>query len=133
MRAVLDVNVVVSGLLSPDGAPAAVLRAWRDGGFELVVSRNLLAELERVLGYPKLVPLIDEAEAREVVELLERQAFLAEDPESPPSVRATDPDDDYVIALAEHTRALIVTGDRRLLDLADQIPVVSPADFLAAL
>jgi hypothetical protein len=133
VRAVLDVNVGISGLLSPNGAPAAVLRAWRDGGFELVVSRKLLAELERALRYPKLVPLIDEAAAREIVELLERQGFLADDPESPPSVRSADPDDDYVIALAEHTRALIVTGDRHLLDLADRIPVLSPAEFVAAL
>ena len=49
MRAVVDVNVLISGVLSAKGASAEILRTSRDGLFELVVSELLLAELERAL------------------------------------------------------------------------------------
>ena len=51
MRAVLDPNVVISGLLSRDGSPAQTLLAWREGRFELVVSPLLLGELARALAF----------------------------------------------------------------------------------
>ena len=54
MRAVVDVNVLISGVLSAKGPSAEILRASRDGLFELVVSELLLAELKRALAYPKL-------------------------------------------------------------------------------
>ena len=49
MRAVLDVNVLIAALLSPTGAPAQIVSRWLGGEFELIVSGNLLAELERAL------------------------------------------------------------------------------------
>jgi hypothetical protein len=54
LRAVLDPNVLISALLAPAGTPAAILRAWSAGAFELVASPLLLAELERALAYPNL-------------------------------------------------------------------------------
>src|SRR5437868_12455182 len=54
VRAVVDVNVLISGVLSAKGASAEILRASRDGLFELMVSELLLAELKRALSYPKL-------------------------------------------------------------------------------
>ena len=46
MRAVLDPNVIISGLLSPSGNAARLLRAWERGEYELIVSVSLVAELE---------------------------------------------------------------------------------------
>lgn len=133
MRAVLDPNVIVSALLAPSGSPAKTLRAWLDGAYELVVSALLLAELERVLAYPKLRTRIDQAEVEELVELLRRQAQMFDDPEDPPRVGSPDPDDDYLIALAAAAHATIVSGDGHLLGLAEQLPVYSPAAFLELL
>jgi putative PIN family toxin of toxin-antitoxin system len=133
MRAVLDPNVVISAVLAPGGSPARVLRDWLDGAFELVVSPLLLTELERALAYPKLRKRIDPAEATALVQLLRRQAALLEDPTKPPSVRSIDPGDDYLIALAEVGQAVIVSGDRHLLSLAERVPVYSPAAFLELL
>jgi predicted nucleic acid-binding protein len=45
---------------------------------------------------------------------------------------SADPDDDYLIALAHDQSAIVVSGDRHLLDLADRAPILSPADLLAA-
>jgi putative PIN family toxin of toxin-antitoxin system len=127
---VLDPNVIISALLSTDGAPARVLRAWIQGAFELVLSPHLLEELGRALGYPKLRKRITELEADRVIGWLEGAAVLAADPSGPPSIRSPDPGDDYLIALAEAERAVLVSGDQHLLGLAEGLPIRSPADFL---
>ena len=131
MRAVLDVNVLVSAAISPRGAPARLLAACRDGAFELVVSPLLLAALRRALAYPKLARLVPPADADALVALLGRAAEVAADPPGPPPVRTADPKDDYLVALAAAERALIVSGDAHLTDLGGRLPVRRPADFLA--
>ena len=133
MRAVVDPNVVISALIAPHGTPATVLRAWIVGAYDLVVSPLLLAELERALGYPKLRARVTELEAQELIELLGREADVRDDPNRPPAIRSPNPGDDYLVALAEETRAVIVSGDAHLLGLANDLPVYSPAAFLALL
>jgi uncharacterized protein len=133
LRAVLDVNVLISAILSPTGAPAHLVLAWQAGAFELIVSPALLAELARALGYPKLRRLVPASDADAYVDWLERSATVAHDPAGPPPVRAVDPGDDYLIALAADQRAMLVSGDRHLLALAEEVPVIAPARFVAAL
>jgi uncharacterized protein len=133
VRAVLDPNVVISGVLSRTGAPAAVLGAWELGEFELVASPALIAELERAFSYPKLRKYLPEEDADEIVRWLAGSAVVVPDPANPPAVRSKDPGDDYLIALAASERALLVSGDGHLLDLREQIPVYSPREFLKLL
>jgi putative PIN family toxin of toxin-antitoxin system len=52
-RVVFDPGVLIAALISPIGAPAHLVQAWLDGQFDLIVSPQLLAELERVLLRPK--------------------------------------------------------------------------------
>ena len=122
MRAVLDPNILIAALLSPTGTPAKLVGRWLAGEFELLVSDALLAELERALAYPKLRRHVSAEEAAELVDLLRSGAILAPDPPDPPR-RSSDPGDDYLLALAESERAVLVTGDRHLLALADQFPI----------
>jgi putative PIN family toxin of toxin-antitoxin system len=131
VRAVLDPNVVISGLISRDGAPARLLASWRRGRFEVVVSPLLLAELGRALGYPGLRRRLPAEAAEAAVRWLADGATRAEDPPEHPPVRSSDPGDDYLIALAAHRNAALVSGDRHLLDFQGVIPVYSPNDFLA--
>jgi putative PIN family toxin of toxin-antitoxin system len=133
LRAVLDPNVIISALLSPAGSPAKVLTAGFRGEFEIVVSPQLLAELERALGYPKLRTRITAHETLELLEVLRREAVTIDDPDNPPPVRSPDPGDDYLIALAAAAGAAIVSGDEHLLGLADRVPVSSPSSFLRLL
>ena len=133
MRAVVDVNVLISGVLSAKGPSAEILRASRDGLFELVVSELLLAELKRALGYPKLRKRIPAEKAAAFASWLRDHATLAEDPANPPSVGSRDPDDDYLLALAISRRAYLVTGDQDLLVLSDDLPILSPAQFTTEL
>jgi uncharacterized protein len=133
VRAVLDANVLISGVLSPRGSPARLLLAWQAGAFELAVSPALLAELARALAYPKLSRLIPPADADAFVAWVARSAIVAADPGVAPPMLSSDPDDDYLLALAAVERAVLVSGDGHLTALADRLPVRTPADFLAAL
>ena len=53
MRAVLDTNVIISGLLSPGGNARLVLAMAFTRKFDLIVSAELFAEYEAVIRRPK--------------------------------------------------------------------------------
>jgi putative PIN family toxin of toxin-antitoxin system len=137
LRAVLDVNVIISALLSRGGAPADLLRSWQDGQFEVITSPLLSAELERALAYPKLRRRISADEADAVVGWLRRAATIAPDPNEPPPISSRDPGDDYLLALAAAVNAFLVSGDEHLLSLegslAGRLPIRSPAGALGLL
>ena len=133
MRAVVDVNVLISGILSAKGPSAEILRASRDGLFELVISEMLLTELDRALRYPKLRRRIPPEKAIAFTNWIRDHGTLAEDPEGPPPVGSRDPDDDYLLALAIDRRAYLVTGDQDLLVLSDDLPILTPAQFATTL
>jgi putative PIN family toxin of toxin-antitoxin system len=133
VRAILDAHVLISAILSPRGSPARLLMAWQAGEFDLVVSPKLLEELHRALGYPKLVRLVPSADASAFVAWIARSAELVPDPQDAPLIRAADPGDDYLLALASTQRAVLVSGDAYLTSLASRLPIRTPADFLADL
>ncbi len=82
-----------------------------------------------MLAYPKLRARVQSHDAEEFVDWLSRQAILAADPVDPPS-RVADADDDYLLALAAGEDALLVSGDKHLLALADEFPILAPARFM---
>lgn len=131
LRVVADPNVLVSAVLTRTGPPAVILDRWRDGEFDLVVSPALFAELEDVLLRPKFLATITESEARAYVDGLSADTLMFSDPDEPNRV-ASDPDDDYVVALAVAAGAdLIVSGDAHLTGLVDPpIPVLTPREFM---
>ena len=133
MRAVLDANVLISSAISQDGAPARLVRAWRGGHFDLIVSPRLMAEMERALGYRKVRAHIDADEARALLDRLARNAELTPDPEDPAPMHSPDPGDDYLIALAASEDCFLVTGDSALLALRHHAPILTPVEFLELL
>jgi len=134
LRAVLDVNVLVSALLRRDGTPANVLRAWENGLYELIASAGLLSELERVLRRPHIARNIARDTAVDLLAAIQRDAILSDDPPTERYV-PSDPDDDYLVALALAADAhLIVSGDKALLALdLDRPRILTPRDFLTAI
>lgn len=133
MRAVVDVNVLISATLSARGPSAEVIRRCRDGAFELVVSELLIAELTRALAYPKIRKRVQADNAVAFTSWVRDHGTLADDPPDPPSVRSPDPDDDYLLGLAISRRAYLVTGDQHLLELAAELPILTPVEFLTKL
>jgi putative PIN family toxin of toxin-antitoxin system len=132
VRAVLDVNVLISAMLA-QGTPREVLRQWRVGAFELVVSARLIEELARALAYSKVRTRGRTDEADRLIGLLRGSATVAQDPDDPPRAISRDPKDDYLVALAASTRSILVTGGADLLELRARIPVMSSREFLERL
>ncbi len=129
MRAVLDVDVLVSALVSPRGAPGLIVARWSAGDFELVVSPLLLTELDETLARPKLRKRVSESEASRFVVALREAATVQADPEAAPA-RSDDSDDDYLLALAEQAAAFLVSGDHHVLALSAAMPIRTPRKFL---
>jgi putative PIN family toxin of toxin-antitoxin system len=130
MRVVLDSNVIISAVITPEGMAATVVRSWFEGAYDLVMSDQLFSELDRALRYRKLSRHISPEEADGLIALLKRSADIRDDPVPPAEGRCADPGDEYLITLAEASAAVIVSGDRHLLDLADELPIFSPRAFL---
>jgi putative PIN family toxin of toxin-antitoxin system len=133
-RAVLDPNVLVSALLAPRGASAQLLVELSAGAFEIVTSPLLIDELRRTLGREKFRRYLTEAEAHAYVEGLQSVSIFVHDPEPPEARLCSDPDDEYLITLAQSARAAaLVSGDAHLTELRGVIPVFTPRAFLDAL
>lgn len=128
-RAVLDPGVLVSALISPGGRPARLVAEAREGSVELVISPRLLAELEGVLRREKFRRYIDLEGVADFVTLIRRIGRLVADPEEPPPRPSADPDDDYLIALAFTQSALLVSGDKHLLEVGGGAPILAPGDL----
>jgi putative PIN family toxin of toxin-antitoxin system len=134
VRAVIDSNVLISGLLWR-GPPHQLLAHLADGTLSLVSSPALLAELLEVLKRPKFAKIVEEARV-DLEALVNDVRFIAEVLDPPPLERpvSRDPDDDAVLSLAVHARAdFIITGDADLLTLTAYagIPILTPAQALA--
>jgi uncharacterized protein len=131
-RAVLDPGVFISAMLNIRGTPAALLERARDGEFELVVSPQLLSELEDVLHRDKFRRYIDVKTVGVVLGAVRHEARVVPDPTEDPPFNSVDPKDDYLIALAYAEKAILVSGDSDLLDLTGGAPICAPADLLGA-
>ena len=128
---VVDTNVVVSGLLNPNGPPARILDAILDGRVRLVYDARILAEYRDVLHRPRL-KLKPEAVAT-FLEALRGQMLV-----NPSTIVSSGPDVDDLIfiecAIAAPDKT-IVTGN--LADYPDEIlhgiRVLTPAQAAAEL
>lgn len=106
MKAVLDTNVLISATLIRDGKEDRILRAWQRGGFELVLSPQILEEMGRALLYEKLQKYrwMKEKEVVALIELLAQESLLVA---GNVSVKASrDPDDDKFLAAAIEANAV---------------------------
>ncbi|WP_372023177.1 putative toxin-antitoxin system toxin component, PIN family (plasmid) [Tistrella mobilis] len=122
-RLVLDTNVLVSALLFRSASLAWLRTAWQSGSIRPLASRETVSELLRVLTYPKFGLTVADREDLLADYLPWCETVLI--PVPPPAVPdCRDPFDQpfLVLALAGHATALL-TGDRDLLVLADDVPI----------
>jgi len=127
-RVVLDTNVAVSALVCHQGRLAWMREAWEAGRIVPVVSAETLAELVRVLAYPKL-KLTEEETKNVLAHYMEHAEAVAKVGTPPRIPQCRDPDDRMFLRLAYAARVqALVTGDKDLLALAgkSRIPILTP-------
>ena len=132
MRVVLDTNVLVSGLISPNGPPGEVLRDLESSPIVPCLSVRILDEYRNVLSRPRFA-----FPAGTIAGLLLRLEAAGErvvpfpHPEELP-----DPKDEVFLAVALSAHAdFLVTGNLRHFPprLRHGVAVASPREFLDAL
>jgi uncharacterized protein len=129
-RLVLDTNVLVSALLFHAGSLAWLRVAWQVKSIVPLASRATIAELIRVLAYPKFRLTADER-----AELLGDYLPWCEVVAVPKRIKlpaARDPFDRPFLELALAGKAdALITGDKDLLGLADRfsVPILTPASL----
>ena len=132
MKAVLDTNVLLSGLMFPGGTPGRIVAAWGEARFEVAFSLDQLAEIGRVLEYPKIRRKLVWDD--EQIELFIKQLYIrAEVVELGPISVAVPRDAPILATLAAAKADVLVTGDGDLLALRDKYPIETPAEFVRRL
>ena len=131
---IVDTNVVVPGLLTPnDASPVArILDGMLNASFPFVVSEALLAEYRSVLVRPRLRKLhgLTVAQVDAILTDIAQHAIVLAPVVAPP---APDPGDQLLWELLAARAGLqLVTGDKLLLrDTGMQGRVVAPQAFVS--
>lgn len=134
---VVDTNVLVSGTILDRGNPYEILEAWRRQEFTLVLSAEIVAEIEAVLRRPKIFKKYNLTEtliARLIAAFGQEATTIT--PISTDPIPDVEQADLKFLACAEARDAdYLVTGDQELLDLEThkRSRIVSPRTFLAIL
>jgi uncharacterized protein len=133
VRYVFDTNVIVSSLLFENGKPAQALRYALANG-EVLLSLDLLEELNEVLGRKRFDRYVTSEEREEFLEALIARAVLVKITMNVQECR--DPKDDKVLELALNGEAqYIISGDKDLLVLHPfrEVQVIAADEFLKML
>lgn len=132
-RAVIDTNTWISGLVW-SGAPRQVVQLVLGRGLCCSTSHELMVELERVLGYPRIEKVLTQR-GLTAAELLGQLGLVSDVVIAPalPQPVCRDPDDDAVLACALAAGAdFIVSGDQDLLVLQsfEGMPILTAAQAM---
>ena len=129
MKIVLDTNVFISGIFF-SGPPAQILKAWNDQKFQIVISKEILSEYQRVAH--ELSKKFSAVDIVPIIELLTIYGEIVET-EGVSVTVCEDPDDNMFLecAIASNSK-IIVSGDKHLLRISGYrgIDVVKPRNFI---
>ncbi len=128
-KVVLDTNILISAL-GWNGKPREVFERCIDRAFELATSQEQLAELRRVLDYPKFNFTKDEKEV--FISLILKIATIVDILGTLDVIRE-DPDDNVILETAMTGKCeYLISGDPHLLQLkkVDQIEILTAHEFL---
>lgn len=130
MKAVLDTNVLISGVISTGVTHEVLVHGFRDE-YEIIVSVATLTEFRETLLKYRGKFHMDEADVQQEVETVRYFAEFV-DPEESISAVKDDPDDDkFLEAAVAGNVDFVVSGDRHLLDLGSfrGIEILDPRTF----
>lgn len=129
MKVVLDTNVVLSGLISPFGAPGEIVRMVASGALELCYDARVLSEYRSVLLGQKL--LFDQAHVEDLLDQIEACGHVTTGKLL--AKRLSDLNDEPFLEIALGGEAhYLVTGNLKHYPAEKRqgMRVVSPTEFL---
>ena len=128
MRAVIDTNIFLAGLLNLEGGAAKIIDYFRNDAFELVVTQEVFEEYLQVIHqFDNAVP---SAKSDELLELIFEKAVKVKPGD--PTGLCKDPDDEkFLIAATTGKAQYIVTKNKKHFprDLTS-LKIVNVREFL---
>lgn len=129
MRAVIDTNVFLAGLLNADGGAAKIIRAFRDGEFELVATHKVFDEYVRVIHlFDNDVP---SNKSEELLELVFAKAIKVR-PAAAQDLCSDADDEKFLSAALGGDADFIVTKNKKHFP-KDNVKIVNVREFLGAI
>jgi len=133
IQAVIDTNVIISGMAYPASVPGKIMQAWRSGAIDVYLSEYILDEIRRVLPRLRSRHGMSEAEIDDLVDILGLLAEILEPaalpPESVRGIKDTPVLGTLIRGMQTHSVDYLITGDKDLLVLKEHYPVITPAEF----
>ncbi len=132
MKAVIDTNVIVSGLLKPFSASGEIVRMVADGKVQICYDARILLEYEQVLHREKL--RFDSALIAILMDLIKEMGICTTG--SPIKARLPDPSDEMFVEVASDSHCrLLVTGNGKHFPqkACGNVKVLTPREFLGFL
>ena len=127
---VIDTNVFLSALLF-GGTPGKLISLWKSGKIQPQLNKTTVAELLRVLAYPKFELTENEIQYLLYVEILPFCRVVTT--KSGPVIIPEDPSDNVFLRCCEVSNArALISGDSHLLALKSygNASILTPSQFL---
>jgi putative PIN family toxin of toxin-antitoxin system len=130
MTVVLDTNVLVSGIINPNGPPGRLVDLMRAGEVRLAVDDRIFAEYAAVLRRPRLAPYFENRDIDDILDYVNRNSqrhfarmFISGLP---------DEKDAPFLEIAKEAGAILVSGNLKHFPVKSRsgVTVESPAEFL---
>ncbi len=130
MKLILDTNVLISGLLNPQGPPGRIVDALRSGELQLIIDDRILSEYVCVLRRPYFERYFSRTDREHLIEYLTKNSEY-----TVATVRVSglpDPSDAPFLETALTADVPLVTGNRKHFpsDLCKECAIYSPAEFI---
>jgi putative PIN family toxin of toxin-antitoxin system len=130
MRAVIDTNILVSGLLNPNGPPGRIVDSLRTGQLVPVVDDRILAEYVRVLRRPYFERYFTKTDREHLIEYLTHNSEY-----TVPTVHCEglpDPYDAPFLETALTADVPLVTGNQKHFppEKTGTCRICTPAEFI---
>ena len=119
---VLDTNIVLDVFVFNDAAAQPVRDGLAAGQLDWIATPAMRVELERVLGYPQIVPRLAfyQLSAADVLAHFDARARLLPVPSKAP-VTCSDADDQMFIDLAVAQRSTLLSKDKAVTSMAKRL------------
>jgi putative PIN family toxin of toxin-antitoxin system len=135
MRAVIDTNLFVSGMFATSGLSKRLMDCWVAQEFQLVISREIIWEVWRVVHYPRIQETFHprEEEIRRFIAMIFRKAVITEGLYQTERMTVDPADNTFLACALEGKADYLVSRDPHLRSVkyVHGIQIVGVKQFLS--